>query len=514
MRTKTPYLRIMLATLRMAARDRARLAELGATLSRHGLGYLGARLGLGTSGTDDELDSPNAPRRLRRALEELGPTYIKFGQILATRTDLLGPKWIAELELLQSDAPTLPFALLRSVVEQALGEPVTSAFAQFEEEPLAAASMAQVHRARLTSGEDVVVKVRRPDIRPRMEADLRILTELAAVAERASADLRHFRPVAMITQLSEALLQELDFTVEARNADTLRADFARDSRVVVPCIHWSHTSESLLVMDYIDGIAPLSGDVLRAAGIDTVAIASLGADVVLDMVLINGRFHADPHPGNLRCLEGNRLALLDLGLVGHVSPRRREEFVSFTQALLSSDSDALADVLMAWAAGGDASPDAVRLAAEGLIARHGGHGLILSALMADFMPLLRERGLVMPPDLILIFKALVTMDGVLMRIEPEFDLSAAIQRSTIRLAAARLGPDHWQPILRALAWELAKIGDSAPQLVRAAAKRLSDTPPSDSVALRAQNQASRALVRALWGGSSLIAAAILAARFL
>ena len=427
---------------------------------------------------------------------------------------MLGPEWISELELLQSDAPTLSFALLRSTIEEALGEPVTSAFADFDEHPLAAASMAQVHRARLASGEDVVLKVRRPGIRPRMEADLRILIELAAVAERASSDLRHFRPVAMVTQLSEALLQELDFTIEARNADMLRADFERNPRVVVPRIHWSHTSETLLVMDYIEGAAPVSGDTLRAAGIDTAAIASLGADVVLDMVLINGRFHADPHPGNLRCLEGNRLALLDLGLVGHVSPRRREEFVSFTQALLLSDADALADVLMAWAQGGDASPDAVRMAAEGLIARHGGQGLVLGALMADFMPLLRERGLIMPPDLILIFKALVTMDGVLTRIEPDFDLSAAIQRSTVRLATARLGPDHWQPILRALAWELAKIGDGAPQLVRAAVKRLSDAPPSDPTALRAQSQASASLVRALWGGSCLVAAAILAARFL
>lgn len=502
----------------MVARDRVRLAEISATLSRHGLGYVAAWLGIGGSDETSESDAPTAPRRLRQALEELGPTYIKLGQILATRADLLSPEWIAELERLQSDAPKVPFGDLRPALEEALGERVEDAFTTFETTPLAAASMAQVHRAQLCDGSAVVVKIRRPGIRPQMEADLRILAELAAMAERASPDLRHFQPQAMVAQLASALLQELDFTIEARNADLIRADFEGDARVIVPAIHWSYTSETVLVMDYIDGTPPISGDILREAGLDTAAIASLGADIVLDMVLINGRFHADPHPGNLRCIAGNRLALLDLGLIGHVSPRRKEEFISFTQALLTSDSDALADVLLSWSNhSGRALPETARSAAEGLIARHGGQKLVLSAMVADFMPLLRERGLAMPPDLILIFKALVTMDGVLSRIEPGFDLSDALKRSAIRLAAARLAPAHWQPILRALAWELARVGDDAPQLVRAVARKLTEpalADPFTGEALHAQTRALSWLVRAIWGGAGLIAAAILAARFL
>ncbi|WP_339500844.1 AarF/ABC1/UbiB kinase family protein, partial [Pseudomonas canadensis] len=178
-----------------------------------------------------------------------------------------------------------------------------------------------------------MLKIRRPDIRPRMEADLRLIAELAALAETSSAEARRFRPRELVRQLAQAVLEELDFTSEGRNADRLRADFAQDPRVVIPEIHWQWTSETLLVMDFIEGVPPREAATLRAAGLEPAVIAALGADVVLDMVMINGRFHGDPHPGNLLCLPGNRIALLDLGMIGHVSPRRREEVIAFVQSL-------------------------------------------------------------------------------------------------------------------------------------------------------------------------------------
>lgn len=344
------------------------------------------------------------PRRTRLALEALGPTFVKLGQILATRGDLLPPEWIAELEQLHSKAPTLPFEELRPAVEEALGQPPETAFARFDPEPLAAASMAQVHRATLGDGREVVLKIRRPGIRPRMEADLRLIAQLATVVEAASAEARRFRPAAMMRQLADAVLEELDFTNEGRNADRLRADFIREPRVVVPDIHWQWTSETLLVMDYVAGVPPRDGDTLRAAGIDPTAIAALGADVVLDMVLVNGRFHADPHPGNLLCLAGDRIALLDLGMIGHVSPRRREEFIDFVQSLNRGDPARLADVLTLWSDGSGVPPTRILAAAERLIARHGGGRLVLSAMIADFLPLMRDEGLTMPADLLLIFQ--------------------------------------------------------------------------------------------------------------
>ncbi|MDF0486585.1 AarF/UbiB family protein [Sphingomonas sp. H39-1-10] len=504
----------MIKTLLIAGRDHHRLAEILHVASRFGLGVLLARLGLERpEGEAKAAAEPQTlPRRTRLALEALGPTFVKLGQILATRGDLLPPEWISELEQLHSRAPTLPFEDLRAAVEDALGEPPETAFARFDPEPLAAASIAQVHRATLHDGRQVVLKIRRPGIRPRMEADLRLIAQLAAVVETASAEARRFAPAAMIRQLAEAVLEELDFTTEGRNADRLRADFAREPRVLVPEIHWAWTSESLLVMDYIDGVPPRDGDTLRAAGIDPAAIAALGADIVLDMVLVNGRFHGDPHPGNLLCLPGDRIALLDLGMIGHVSPRRREEFISFVQALNEADPAQLADVLATWSAGSGVPRERAQRAAERLIARHGGGRIVLSAMVGDFLPLMREEGMTMPPDLLLIFKALVTVDGVLSRIEPDFDLSAAMQRSSLRIARARLSPEYWAPTLRALAWELSKVSDDTPRLLRAAIRRLEADPVNGATSTE---QAEAMLSAARWiAGAIVVGAALLSGALL
>lgn len=497
--------------LRLAGRDAARLKEIAQVASRFGLDVLLARMGLARGGRGDSADAPvdaaDLPRRTRLALESLGPTYVKLGQILATRTDLLPPAWIGELEQLHSSAPTLDFDLLRQQVADALGQQPEDAFASFDPVPLAAASMAQVHRATLHDGTAIVLKIRRPGIRPLMEADLRLIARLASVVEAASAEARRFAPRAMARQLAEAVLEELDFTTEGRNADRMRADFSREPRVVVPAIHWEFSSETLLAMDYVAGTPPRDGDTLRAAGIDPAAIAALGADVVLDMVLINGRFHGDPHPGNLLCLPGNRIALLDLGLIGYVSPRRREEFVSFVQALGSKDTALLADVLERWSEHGDVPRDRIDRAAEALIRKHGDGPLVLGIMVADFMALMRAEGLAMPPELLLIFKALVTIDGVLTAIEPGFDLTAAMRRASARIALARLSPDHWLPLLQALGWELARIGDDAPRLVRAAIRRLDD--PTRALVAPVPQSGSKWIPLSVMAGALIVAAAIL-----
>ena len=210
----------MLKTIVVAARDRERLAEITSVATRYGLDLLLSRMGLAKG--DDGAPPPDLPRRTRQALEALGPTYVKLGQILATRADLLPPEWIAEFESLHSAAPTLPFDTLQPALEEALGEKVDTAFASFDPQPLAAASMAQVHRATLHDGREVVVKIRRPGIRRAMEADLRLITHLAGIVEASSKEARRFQPRALVQQLLDTLLEELDFTHEGRNADRLR----------------------------------------------------------------------------------------------------------------------------------------------------------------------------------------------------------------------------------------------------------------------------------------------------
>ncbi|KQM21612.1 ubiquinone biosynthesis protein [Novosphingobium sp. Leaf2] len=469
----------MLETVTVAARDRARMAEVSAIIARFGLDSLWARLGP-SPGRGDRTgeDEPALPTRTRRALEALGPTYVKLGQILATRRDMLSDEWIVAFEQLQSDAPRLSFDVLRPAVEAALGEPPETAFAAFDTAPLAAASIAQVHRATLHDGTDVVVKIRRPGIRRAMEADLRLLRHLAALIEAHSAAARRIMPTAMIDQLGREILDELDFTSEGRNADLLRADLADIDRVVVPRIHWQHCSGGVLVMDYIAGVSPRDPETLRSAGIDPSSIADLGAQLVLEMVLVNGRFHADPHPGNLLCLPpatkdgGSRLALLDLGSVGFVSPRRQHEFLTFILALRNNDPAGVADMLALWSQAGEVPRERLLAASERLVARHGTGALVLNAMVADFFPLLRKEGLVLPPDLVLIFKAMVTMDGVLSNIVADFDLSEALTALRGRMVASRLTKLAEPARIEALLLELSRLSADAPRLLRAATARL------------------------------------------
>ncbi|MEC8033446.1 MAG: AarF/UbiB family protein [Pseudomonadota bacterium] len=492
----------MLKTIVVAARDRERLAEITALATRFGLDMLLARMGLASRSGD--APPPDLPRRTRQALEALGPTYVKLGQILATRADLLPKHWVAEFSALHSSAPTLPFEALRPRLEDALGEAPETAFARFDPVPLAAASMAQVHRATLQDGTDVVVKIRRPGIRKAMQADLRLITHLAGIVEASSMEARRFQPQALVGQLLDTVLEELDFTNEGRNADRLRADLADNPAIVIPAIHWRYSSESVLVMDYIAGLPPRDGDSLRAAGIDPAAIADLGAALVLDMVLVNGRFHGDPHPGNLLCLPGNRLALLDLGLIGHVSARRQQQFLTFILSLRAGDAPTLADTLLDWSRDSAPDPTGVLAAAEQLVARHGSGPLVLGKMVADFFPLLRREGLVLPPDLALIFKALITMDGVLSAIQPGFDLSAALQKARGRLVLNRLASAQSPEKAVALALEAARLAEDAPRLLRALTRRLEDSrePPAP---LTDQG----ALTAAKWLGGAMLAAALI-----
>ena len=509
----------MIKSIVVAARDRRRLSEIASVATRFGLGLLLARLGIETTteASDQPTETHTLPHRTRLALEALGPTFVKLGQILATRGDILPPEWIEELSNLHSRAPTLSFETLRPSVEAALGGSPERIFASFDPSPLAAASIAQVHRAVLHSGEAVVLKIRRPGIRPKIEADLRLIAHLAAIAEQASAEARRFAPGELVAQLGRAMLEELDFSNEGRNADRLREDFADNPTVVIPSIYWAWTSDSLLTMDYIDGIHPENGARLRAAGIDPAVIADRGANMVLDMLLVSGRFHGDPHPGNLLCLSNNRIALLDLGLIGHVGARRRAEFLGFMRALVNSDAAVLSETLSLWSKGSGVAPDRVMATAERLIARHDGQKLVLGALMADFMTALREVGLVMPPDLLLLFKALITIDGVLTGIEPDFDLAEAVRRSSTRILMARLSPDHWNAVTAGLAWELLNLGDQAPRLLRAAVRRLEQAegePDSADRTTQAIDRASRRISRAVMVAGALVASSIIAAVWL
>ena len=465
----------MFTTLAVAARDRKRLAEISTVVARFGLAAVLAKLGLGGKAEDEATTEPLS-RRTRMALETLGPTFVKLGQILSTRSDLLPPDWIAEFEQLQSGGRTLDFEKLRPEVEAALVGAPEEIFARFDIEPLAAASMAQVHRAKLKDGTEVVVKIRRPRIRPKVEADLRLIAELARKAEQSSSEIARYHPRGFVAQLSEAMLQELDFTIEARNCERFAEDFARNDKVIIPAIHWQHTTDSLLVQDYLEGVPPVDGDRLRAGGVDPHQLAKIGAEAVLDMVLVNGRFHADPHPGNLRGMSGNRVGLLDFGMVGTVTPRRRAELIGFVQALAAGDGARMAEVLADWTEGTDVSRRRLTAGAEKLISHHSNGPVDLPAIVADLMGLMRKERVSAPPDLVLILKALVTIEGVLSRVDPSFDLVKTMNGAWTRALFSRRSPEALKNWAISTLLDLSSLGDDLPRLIRAASRKLTEEP--------------------------------------
>jgi len=424
-----------------AVRDLKRVHDIASVLIRYGFGDLVRRIGMAHAleragkalrwREPGELAHLEPAARVRRALEELGPTFVKLGQILATRVDLFPPDWITEFSKLQDAAPALPFTELRAQLMEDLGEPPEALFAELNTEPLAAASLAQVHRARLSDGTDVVLKVRRPGIRPIIEADLRLLERLAEIIETEAADLRRYRPSDIVRQFTLSLRRELDFAAECRNAERIAEQFAGHPEIVIPRVHWQWCGERLNVQDYVDGISGRDLAAADAAGLDRKLLARRGAEAVLKMLLEDGFFHADPHPGNVLYLPGNRIAFIDFGMVGRLTEERRSQVARLLHGLVSRDSGLVADVLLDWSDDDHLDPESdllnLRTEIDTFVDLYHGvplQRLNIGAMLSDLLTILREHSLSLPTDLALMIKAFITLEGMGRQLDPDFDIAA------------------------------------------------------------------------------------------
>jgi len=443
----------MVLGLFSTARELPRLREISMVLVRHGLGDLVRRAGVATVlehagqvlhwGESTDISHLEPQRRARLAFEQLGPTFVKLGQMLSTREDLLPPAWTTELAGLHSDVAPVPFDDLLPQVEQALGRSPFEVFVDIEREPYAAASIAQVHRAKLASGTPVILKIRRPGIEAKIDADLRILHHLAQLAEREMPELRRYQPVQAIAQLRASLERELDLAVEARNTERFSRSFADDLTILVPRVYWEWTSSVMNVQEHIEGIRGNDLAAIDKEGLDRRALAARGADAVLKMILVDGFFHADPHPGNVMYLPGNRIALIDFGMVGRLSPARRRQIVDLLAGIARHDEEAMLEVLLDWR--GDDPVDEARLAADlGEFAFDYAEmqlkDLRIGALLRRVSAILREHSIVLPTDLTLLFKALISLEGLGRQYDPEFRLIERIRPFLDRALRERYQP--------------------------------------------------------------------------
>lgn len=475
----------MLSDALHAMRDLPRLHEIASVLIRHGFGDLVGRAGI-TGALEragqvlrkapaEPVLKLSAAARARMALVELGPTFVKLGQVLATRVDLLPPEWIAEFEQLQSAVPPVPFELLLPQLQESLGASPLALFRDVEPAPLGAASIAQVHGAHLQDGTPVVLKVRRPGIRPKIEADLRILGGIATLLESEMPEARRFQPVRMVAEFGRSIQRELDLSLEARAQQRFAENFARDPNVVIPRIYWDYTRHNVNVQDRIDGIPGTDLAAVEAAGLDRRVLARRGADAVLSMILEHGYFHADPHPGNVFYLPGNRLAIIDFGMAGRLTSERRRQIVDMLSGLTRSDEGDVVEVLLEWVRDGEV--DEAQLAADvgDLIFDYGSRPLKdvhLGMLLQEIAGIVRRNSIVLPADLAMLFKALISLEGLGRRLDPDFQLVSHMTPFLQRLVAQRYRPRALLQSGRRHLLELAGIAGRAPRDARQLLKAL------------------------------------------
>lgn len=470
----------------LSLQDIGRLQEIAGVLMRHGLGEAVRRLGMADAleraghalkrENAAELARLSPPEQVRRACEELGPTFIKFGQLLAGRSDLLDADWLRELGKLHSQVPAVPMERLRPQLREDLGAEPEALFAAFDPTPLAAASIAQVHRARLHDGSEVIVKVRRPGIESVIEADLRLLQRLAALAERHWPALVPYGPQQLVREFARSLRRELDLAAECRSAERVAANLATLGFVEIPRVHWAYTSARVNVQDRVDGVPGEDLAAVDAAGLDRRVLAQRGAQAVLKMIVEDGYFHADPHPGNVFYLAGNRLAFIDFGMVGRLSPRRREELLDLLLGLVQRDPPAVAEVLLEWTAdthGVDL--DALESAIEAFVDQYHGTPLAqlnLGRMLTEVTDVLREQSLTLPGDLALLIKAFVSLESMGRGLDPDFHMAQEALPLLQRTLRARyrpqaLGQRAWRTALK-LASAAGKLPSDLSRLLRRA----------------------------------------------
>ncbi|MBB6633637.1 ubiquinone biosynthesis protein [Cohnella thailandensis] len=429
-----------------------RYREIASAFVRYGFGYLVKDLGLAEvvpyrtfwNGQRKGVDKKSLGIRIRLFLEELGPTFVKLGQLAGSRSDLLPGHIVAELRSLQDDVPAFPFSEAARIVETELGDKLEVLFSEFEERPIAAASIGQVHLAVLSSGESVAVKVQRPNIRTIVETDLEILAELAAMAERRLEWAKRYRIREMADELGRALLAELDYGKERRNAEKFAVLGASIPYLHIPAVYSERSTGRILTMERVDGIKLSDKEALQAAGHSPAEIADRFVSIILHQVLFDGFFHADPHPGNALVLEDGRIALLDFGMVGKLSTTMKLYFSSLVIALRGQSTEGVIRAISRLGLIPD-NIDQSSLHADVDELRELYYGVPLSQIslgdsIRRLMDVARKHDIRIPSEMTLLGKALLTTEGVASGLDPSFSILKVAEPFGRRLLKYKVNP--------------------------------------------------------------------------
>jgi len=393
-----------------------------------------------------ELALLSPAERMRLALEELGPTFVKLGQILSTRPDVVPRSFILEFAKLQDQVPSFPFEAVENQIRKHLGREPSACYSFIDPEPLAAASIAQVHRARLVSGEEVVVKVRRPGVVGMVETDIDAMMGLAVLAERHLPGSDLYDPVGLVKEFARTIRREMDFSREGHTIGKFAENFAGDPTLHFPTVHWDQTARGVLTMEYIDGIKVSDTPALEAAGLDRRLIALRGSDAFLKMVLTHGFFHGDPHPGNVLILPDNVICLLDYGMVGRLDAQLKGYLTDLLLAILQRNVDEVISLLLY---SGDITDTldtrALRRDLTGLIDSYYEvplQEIEVGRVLLEFLEVITTYQIRFQPDLMLLAKALVAIEGMGRELDPAFDMVEHLRPFMKKAMRDRFSPDH------------------------------------------------------------------------
>ena len=449
-----------------------RWREILAVLSRYELANWISRLG--PDFAKDLLKAPDGmaiarhrwETRIRLALAELGPTFIKLGQVLSTRPDVVGVALAEDLQQLQANVPCDSGEVVRATVESELGRPIKELFAAFEEQAMASASIGQVHRARLRSGELVVVKVQHADIQKKVAIDLDILAGLAQLAERIP-EFHYYRPRAVVAEFQRVLSRELDFCRELRYMQQFARDFRDNPTVRIPQCYPELSTGRVLTMELVEGIKLAETDKLRAAGLDLREVARRGADLYMEMIFGNGFYHADPHPGNVLLMDGNVIGLLDFGMVGRIDERLHEDIEEMLLAVGNRDAEHLTSIIVRV---GAVPPELDRATLctdmADFLFHYGSQSLDefnLSGALNDMTEMIRRYHISLPARIAMLIKVLVTLEGTSRHLSPRFSLMEAMQPYRKKMLLRRFSPGRRIRKLRRLLSELEHMVEVLPR---------------------------------------------------